>query len=229
MGNTQALQYFVLLTLSSTYLGAALPCSSHAPDDCLSSVSSISFQLVLPSAELHTNTIHENAEAHRYLPQPRQPMSGPYVFSDLPLFQYGHANYNHVDNKENSEQFQVGTASGLYLADSQNDHEVRYIYLTATFKNSTDEEGQLLSGSLVIVGSLSAAAVSIAGGTGDFAFVLGQAKVRASPQNSALAGPVLLFEIELRTYPEYSCAETAAEGNEATSASFIPSEDIKTL
>ncbi|KAH7433872.1 hypothetical protein KP509_07G090300 [Ceratopteris richardii] len=212
MANTQALGYFLLLTLSTTYLGAAFPCPSHASDDSklrLTCFSFISFQLVLPSPELHTNTTHENAEAHR------QPMS-PYIFGDKPLFQYGQTTYNHVEMEENSEQFQVGTASGLYLADSQNDREVRYVYLTATFKNSTNEEGKLMSGSVVIVGSLSAAAVSIAGGTGDFAFVLGQAKVKSSP---ALAGPVLLFELELRTYPEYSCCETVVEGDEASFAS----------
>ncbi|KAH7433873.1 hypothetical protein KP509_07G090400 [Ceratopteris richardii] len=80
MAKTQALRYFLLLTLSSTYLGAALPCPSHASDNCLTSVSFISFQLVLPSPELHTNSIHKNAEAHRYLPQPTQPMNDPKVY-----------------------------------------------------------------------------------------------------------------------------------------------------
>ncbi|KAH6556317.1 hypothetical protein KP509_1Z188300 [Ceratopteris richardii] len=222
MVNIQAPKYFLFLALS--YLGAVMSCGTHVPDDsrlCLSCESIISFQLVLPSPELQTNTIHENAEAHIYVQQPLQPMSGPNIFSDLPLFQYGRTKYNCGEMKEISERFQVGTASGLYLTDSQNALEVRYVYLTTTFKNSTDEEGQLMSGSLVIVGSLSAAAVSIAGGTGDFAFVVGQARVTPSPKYSELAAPVLFFEVQFRTYREHSCSETAAEDNEACSASSI--------
>eukprot|EP00250_Pteridium_aquilinum_P010571 c19482_g1_i1 orf=49-594(+) len=158
---------FLVASLLTFFL---LPSFSQATD--LPSSRSLSFQLHLqPPSPLNLHTS-------------MQPLI-PYLFSDQPLLHF---------DKISQAQTVVGSARGVYLADPAASMELRHIFCTASLQLYGEAENE--AGALVVMGSLASGAVSVVGGTRDFAFARGQAKVSmAAPAGSD--NLVISFDVEL--------------------------------
>ncbi|KAI5074004.1 hypothetical protein GOP47_0012017 [Adiantum capillus-veneris] len=165
-----------------------LPCLQAKDRPC-----SLSFHLLLQRPPLNLHNAPGKAPA-----QLQQPLTGPHLFAEEPLVQYSAIEGRVIGRNV------VGSASGLYLADAADGKEVRYLYCTATLQNYkiAEEEG-MVRGSVVLIGSVSGGVLSVVGGTGDFAFAVGQAKVSMAAASPSSVNSTLLVSLHLDLlYPE---------------------------